>query len=70
MAKKAAKAQKEQLFEESLVPGAPGSGKLFDVDYEYRKSQPVECLGLSFPNDDARRGVAVHSTETGAEFVG
>jgi len=44
------------LFEESFVPGAPGSGKLFDVDYEYRTSQPVECLGLSFPNVDARRG--------------
>ena len=55
MAKKSAKAQKEHLFEESLVPGAVGSGKLFDVNYEYGKSKPVECLGMSFPNDEARR---------------
>lgn len=55
MAKKAAKAQKEQLFEESLIPGAAGSGKLFDVNYDYGKSNPVECLGMAFPSDEARR---------------
>jgi hypothetical protein len=55
MAKKSAKAQKEQLFEETFVPGKAGSGKLFDVDYAYQKSQPVECLGIKFANDAARR---------------
>jgi DNA modification methylase len=55
MAKKSAKAQKEKLFEETFVPGAAGSGKLFDVSYESSNSMPVECLGLKFPNDDARR---------------
>jgi hypothetical protein len=55
MAKKSSKAQKEQLFEESLVPAEAGSGKLFDVNYEYHKSQPVECFGMTFPNNEARR---------------
>ena len=54
MAKKSPKSQNEQLFEETLVPGAAGSGKLFDVNFEYDKSKPVECLGMTFPNDDAR----------------
>jgi DNA modification methylase len=55
MAKKSSKSQKEQLFEELLVPADAGSGKLFEVNYEFQKSQPVECLGMTFPNEDARR---------------
>ena len=55
MAKKTSKAQKEQLFEETFVPAEAGSGKLFDVNYEYEKSKPVECLAMTFPNDEARR---------------
>jgi DNA modification methylase len=55
MAKKSAKAQKEKLFEETFVPAAAGSGKLFDVAYQDKNSQPIECLGIKFPNDQARR---------------
>jgi DNA modification methylase len=55
MAKKSSKAQGEKLFEETFVPGAAGSGKLFDVNYEASIGQPVECLGKTFPNDAARR---------------
>jgi hypothetical protein len=55
MAKKMSKSQKEQLFKDSLVPAEAGSGKLFAVNYEYQHSKPVECLGMTFPNDDLRR---------------
>ena len=55
MAKRSQKPQKERLFEENLVPGKSGSGELFDVSYSDDESKPVECLGMTFPNDDARR---------------
>jgi DNA modification methylase/DNA-directed RNA polymerase subunit RPC12/RpoP len=51
--------QKERLFEEKLVPAKGGSGELFDVAFG-DDSQPVECLGITFPNDEARRA---HFTE-------
>lgn len=44
--------QKEKLFEERLVPAKTGS-KLFEVSYDTDK--PVECLGIKFANDEARR---------------
>lgn len=55
MAKKSSKAQSEKLFEETFVRGAVGSGKLFDVNYEYQEQLPVECLGMQFPNDEVRK---------------
>ena len=55
MAKKARSKQKEKLFEEKLVPSKQGSGRLFDVSYGGNESQPVECLGMTFENDEARR---------------
>lgn len=55
MAKKSRKPQKERLFEENLVPGKAGSGELFDASYGDDESKPVECLGVTFPNDAARR---------------
>jgi hypothetical protein len=54
MAKKSSNKQKERLFDEELVPAKPGSGELFDVSYG-GKPKPVECLGMVFPSDDARR---------------
>jgi len=51
----AKKSQKERLFEEKLVPAKPGSGELFDVSFGDDESKPVECLGMTFPNDAARR---------------
>ncbi len=53
--KKDANRPEEQLFEERFVPAATGTGKLFDVEYEARENQPVECLGIKFPNEKARR---------------
>lgn len=55
MAKKSKKKQKERLFEEELVPAKSGSGELFDVSFGDDESKPVECLGMTFPNDAARR---------------
>jgi DNA modification methylase/DNA-directed RNA polymerase subunit RPC12/RpoP len=55
MAKKSQNQQKERLFEEKLVPAKPGSDRLFDVSYGDEESKPVECLGMTFPNDEARR---------------
>jgi 16S rRNA G966 N2-methylase RsmD/predicted RNA-binding Zn-ribbon protein involved in translation (DUF1610 family) len=60
MAKKSQKPQTERLFDQHLVPAEPGSGRLFDVSYSVDRSKPVECLGMTFPNDDARR---VHFTD-------
>ena len=59
MAKKSSNKQSERLFEEKLVPAKAGSGELFDVSYD-EKPKPVECLGMVFPSDDARRA---HFTE-------
>src|SRR3989304_298353 len=55
MAKKSQKPQKKRLFEENLVPAKPGSNRLFDVSYGDDATKPVECLGMTFPNDEARR---------------
>jgi hypothetical protein len=54
MAKKSSNKQSERLFEEKLVPAKAGSGELFDVSYD-AKPKPVECLGMTFPNDEDRR---------------
>ena len=55
MAKNSQNNQQERLFEEKLVPAKPGSDRLFDVSYGDEELQPVECLGMTFPNDEARR---------------
>jgi 16S rRNA G966 N2-methylase RsmD len=60
MAKQPRGQQKERLFEEKLVPSRPGTGQLFEISYGDDDSTPVECLGITFPNDDARRA---HFTE-------
>lgn len=59
MSKKKSQANSPQLFKEEIVPAAPGSGKLFDVEYTAR-DEPVTCLGMAFKNDEARR---LHFTE-------
>ena len=55
MAKKSLDETQERLFEEKLVPARPGSGELFDVSFDADRTKPVECLGMKFPNDEARR---------------
>jgi len=54
MAKKSKSKQKETLFNEKFVPAKPGSHELFDVSYG-DDSTPVECLGMTFDNDESRR---------------
>ena len=42
-----------KLFRTELVPAKTGSGKLFDE--QAVTSEPVECLGIRFESEDARR---------------
>src|SRR5690606_914581 len=42
------------LFKTRLVPGNEGSGKLFEEELTPRE-MPVECLGMTFESDEARR---------------
>lgn len=60
MAKQSKSTQEERLFEQKFVPAQAGSDKLFDVSFGNDDSKPVECLGMTFPNDEARRA---HFTE-------
>src|SRR5271157_187648 len=55
MAKNPLNQQEERLFEEKLVPAKAGSDKLFDVSYDNESAEPVECVGMTSPNDEARR---------------
>ena len=42
-----------RLFQTEMVPAKTGSGKLFDE--QAVTSEPVECLGIRFESEDARR---------------
>ncbi|RWH37412.1 MAG: DNA methylase, partial [Mesorhizobium sp.] len=44
----------ESLFQSKIVPGKPGSGRLFDEEL-IAHDGPVTCLGMSFANDGERR---------------
>ncbi|MBN1317029.1 MAG: hypothetical protein JXA42_16225 [Anaerolineales bacterium] len=46
--------EQTEMFRTRLVPGKPGSGKLFDEEFVTDEG-PVKCLGLTFPNDEDRR---------------
>ena len=46
--------KQQQLFKTKFVPGKPGSGKLFEEEFVVDKG-PVECLGMTFENDEKRR---------------
>jgi DNA modification methylase len=43
------------LFKEEFSPAKPGSGELFQMQFESSKSGPIECLGISFTSDEERR---------------
>ena len=43
------------LFKEKLVPADLNSGELFETVYEAGHTTQVECLGMTFPNDEKRR---------------
>lgn len=51
--------KQENLFTSRLVPGKPGSEKLFDEEIIPNKGS-VTCLGLEFEKDETRRA---HFTE-------
>jgi len=46
--------KQKQLFKTKIVPGKPGTGKLFEEEYVVDDG-PVECLGMTFENDEKRR---------------
>ncbi|PXF58061.1 MAG: hypothetical protein C4B58_07780 [Deltaproteobacteria bacterium] len=46
--------KQRQLFKTKVVPGKPGSGKLFEEEL-VTNNRPVECLGMTFENDEKRR---------------
>ena len=48
------RAKQTRLFKTKLVPSKPGSGKLFEEEF-IRNNEPVECLGMTFENDEKRR---------------
>ena len=52
MAERHAGAQ-DRLFRTEVVPGTAGSGRLFDE--QPMMPEPVECLGMTFASDAARR---------------
>ena len=52
MAERSADAQ-DRLLRTEVVPGTAGSGRLFDE--QPTTSEPVECLGMTFASDAARR---------------
>ena len=45
---------RDSLFQSQIVPGKPGSGRLFDEELTAHAG-PVTCLGMSFANDGERR---------------
>jgi hypothetical protein len=46
--------KQKQLFKTRIVPGKKGSGKLFEEEFVVDEG-PVECLGMTFENDEKRR---------------
>ena len=54
MAKSRKDAEQQQLLKTRLVPGKEGSGKLFEEEL-VTDDAPVECLGMTFENDEKRR---------------
>ena len=54
--------QQKQLFNTRIVPGRKGSGRLFEEQLVAPDS-PMECLGMTFKNDEARFLFKVHSLE-------
>ncbi len=46
--------KQKQLFKTRIVLGKKGSGKLFEEEFVVDDG-PVECLGMTFENDEKRR---------------
>ena len=54
MSKSKGSSNQKQLFKTKIVPGKAGSGKLFEEEFVVDEG-PVECLGMTFENDEKRR---------------
>jgi len=54
MKKSKAVSKQPELFKTRMVPSRPGSEYLFEEEVT-ADEEPVQCLGMTFPNDDARR---------------
>jgi len=54
MGKAKSRDNQRQLFKTQTVPAEPGSGTLFEEKVVVDEN-PVECLGMMFPNDEERR---------------
>lgn len=46
--------KQKQLFKTKIVSGKAGSGQLFEEEF-VTNGGPVECLGMTFENDEKRR---------------
>ncbi len=46
--------KQQKLFKTKIVPGKAGSGNLFEEEF-VKDDVPVECLGMTFENDEKRR---------------
>ena len=57
MGKLKGNSNQKQLFKSRIVPAKAGSGKLFEEEFVVNDG-PVECLGMTFENDEARNRVA------------
>ena len=54
MSKSKGSSTQRELFKTKIVPGKSGSGNLFEEEFVVDKG-PVECLGMTFENDEKRR---------------
>jgi len=54
MSKPRETSSQKQMFKTKIVPGKVGSGKLFEEEFVTNEG-PVECLGMTFENDEKRR---------------
>jgi len=54
MSKSKGSSKQRQLFKTKIVPGKAGSGNLFEEEFVVDDG-PVECLGMTFENDENRR---------------
>ena len=68
MAKSRENPGQRQLFKTKIVPAKAGSGKLFDEEY-FVDDGPVECLGMTFENDEARREHFLRLLREGLEEI-
>ena len=60
------RSESQSLFRTKLVPSKTGSGKLFEEEFLVNGSQ-VECLGMKFENDEARREYFINLLREGLE---